>query len=87
MQLLVRNEVEDFDRWKEIFDAQAEPARAYGLAVVHLWRSADNPNEVFFILAVEDRARAEAFMARPVSEAVGEASGVIDGEFHFLGEA
>ena len=51
-----------------------------------MWRSADTPDEVFFILGVEDRARAEAYMATPEAAAVGEEAGAVDGEFWFLEE-
>ena len=84
MQLLVRNRVADFATWLEVFLADAEPATAYGLKVTRLWRSADDPNNVFFLMDVDDVDRANAFMARPESRAAGEKSGVIDGEFYFV---
>ena len=59
---------------------------AAGLTVLHAWRSADTPGEVFFILGVEDRAKAEAYMATPEAAAVGEEAGAIDGEYWFLEE-
>ncbi len=49
-----------------------------------LRRSAEDPNNVFFILDVEDRGRAEAFIHAPESAAVGRAAGVIDGDYNFL---
>jgi hypothetical protein len=39
---------------------------------------------VFFILNVEDIERANAFIARPESQEIGDKSGVIDGEIHYL---
>jgi len=33
MQLLVRNKVEDFDRWKSVFDANLEPPHPFGWRV------------------------------------------------------
>ena len=84
MQLLVRNKVQEFDHWKNVFDANLEPPRAAGLALSLMWRSADDPNEVFFLFEVEDRGRAEAFMRAPESSATGEEAGVIEGEAHFV---
>ena len=84
MMLLVRNRVRDVDRWKRVFDGQTTAGAAAGLAVVRVWRSLDAADEVFFLLDVEDRERAEAFMASPESAAVGVEAGVIDGEVHFL---
>ena len=84
MQLLVRNKVKDFDHWKSVFDANLEPPGAAGLTLSHVWRSIDDPNEVLFLLEVEDRGRAEAFMRAPESAATGVEAGVIEGEVHFV---
>ena len=84
MVLLVRNRVKDIDHWKRVFDEQEAAGMAAGLSVKQVWRSADKADEVFFILGVEDRARAEAYMATPEAAAVGEEAGAIDGEYWFL---
>ena len=84
MQLLVRNKVKDFSVWREYLNADKNPAAEYGLKLINLWQSVDDPNEVFFLLDVADRDRAIAFMARPESQDIGEKSGVIDGECYFL---
>ena len=84
MQLLVRNRVTDFSLWREYLEADRLAATEYGLELVNLWQSIDDPNEVFFLLEVADVDRANAFMARPESREIGEKSGVIDGEFYFL---
>ena len=69
MVLLVRNRVKDVDRWKRVFDGEAAAGTAAGLTVLKVWRSVDAVDEVFFLLEVEDRERAEAFMASPESAA------------------
>ena len=84
MVLLVRNRVKDIDHWKRVFDEQEAAGMAAGLSVKQVWRSADNADEVFFVLGVEDRAMAEAYMATPEAAAVGEEAGAIDGEYWFL---
>lgn len=82
--MLARNRVSDFDRWKEVFDSQDERAQAAGLNLVHLWRSMDDPNNVFFLFEVADIDRAEEFLHAPESAEAGRVSGVLDGEYHFL---
>ena len=82
--MLVRNRVADFDAWKSIFDAQDEAGQAAGLRLVNLWRGVEDPNNVFFILEVANIEQAKAFINDPESAKVGEASGVIDGEYHFV---
>jgi hypothetical protein len=61
-------------------------ATEYGVTLARLWQTADDPNNVFFLLDIEDVDRANAFMARPESQELGVISGVIDGEFHYLEE-
>jgi hypothetical protein len=84
LQLLVRNNVENFSRWHAYFEEDSGAAAEYGLTLASLWQAADDPNNVFFLLNVEDVERADAFMARPESRKIGVKSGVIDGEFHYL---
>ena len=84
--MLVRNKVRDFDVWKEFFDSGQDDARAAGLGVVHLWRSTEDPNEVFFLLSVSDMDRARAFTADPASAETGQRAGVLEGELHYVEE-
>ena len=79
-----RNRVADFARWKAIFDSHPVPQRQAGLRLVHLGRSLEDPNNVFFTFEVEDLQKARAFVSAPDSEAIGEAAGVLDGEIHFV---
>jgi len=67
MQLLVRNKVKDFSKWCAHFEEDSAAAAEYGVTLASLWRAADNPNDVFFLLDVEDVDRANAFMARTAS--------------------
>lgn len=84
MHLLVRNTVDDFSVWKRVFDEDQERARSFGLKVEHVWQSADDPREAFFMLSMETRDAAERFMADPRSAEAGERAGVVDGEVWFL---
>ena len=84
MQLLVRNKVKDFSKWYAYFEEDSAAAAEYGVTLVSIWQSADDPNDVFFLLDVEDVDRTNAFMARPESREMGIKSGVIDGEVHYL---
>ena len=84
--MLVRNKVRDFDRWKEVFDEGRGDAAESGLGLVHLWRSLDDPNEVFFLLSVSDMDKAKAFTADPKSAETGQRAGVIEGGLHYVEE-
>ena len=74
--LLVRHGVRDYAHWRALFDADAADQRAAGMHVLHVFRDPANPNIAVFLFEVEDRARAEAFMARPGGEQSAEAAGV-----------
>ena len=82
--MLVRNKVRDFDVWKAVFDGELSAVRDAGLGVVHLWRSMDDPTEVFFLLSISDMDKARAFTADPASAAAGERAGVLEGEIHYV---
>ena len=86
MILLCRNRLKDYEHWRRIFDLNLAEASAAGLTLIHCWRDVDDPCLVFFIFAVKDKERAQAFMEDPNSAKVGDEAGVLDGECHFLEE-
>ncbi len=61
--LLIRHTVEDYDRWKPVFDEHASMRQAAGSKGGYVFRSADNPNEVVAIMEMEDLDRARQFVA------------------------
>ena len=67
-----------------MFDAEIEKPRAAGLNLVRVWQSTDDPNEVFFLFRIEDRARAEDYMHAPESATAGVEAGVVQGEAWFV---
>jgi hypothetical protein len=84
IRMVVRNKVEDFARWKSVFDAQSEAARQAGLSLEHLWRGVEDANEVFFIFTVADINKAKAFLSAPEAAETGRRAGVSDGNYWFV---
>jgi hypothetical protein len=82
--MLCRNRVTDFAKWRAVFDSHNEAHQDVGIKLVHLWRSVDEPNNVFFLLGVANIDKAKEFISHPEAAKAGEASGVIDGEVHFV---
>jgi hypothetical protein len=82
--LLCRNCVADFARWKAIFDSHQAAHRNAGLRLVRLWRSLEDPGNVFFLFEVASVEKAREFIGTPEAAKAGEASGVLDGEYHFV---
>ena len=74
--LLVRHGVRDYAHWRRLFDEDAGSQREAGMHVHGVWRDAADPRQVVFLFDIDDRARAEAFMARPGGEEMVERAGV-----------
>ena len=87
VMMLCRNRVADFTKWKDVFDSHAPAHRDSGLRLMHLWREVEEPDSVFFLFEVTDIDKARAFIGNPAAGEAGEASGVLDGEYHFLENA
>ncbi len=90
--MLCRNRVADFSRWKSVFASHQAAHEQAGLRLVHLWRGVEEvddgePHNVFFIFEVASMDRARTFISTPEAARAGEASGVIDGEYHFVADA
>jgi hypothetical protein len=51
---------------------------------MNLWRSVEEPNNVFFLFEVTSMEKARAFISNPAAAEAGKTSGVVDGEYHFL---
>ena len=85
--MLCRNRVEDFSKWKTEFDSNSGAAENAGLRLVRIWRSVEEPNNVFLMFEIASIERARDFISSPEAARTGEASGVIDGECHFVEDA
>ena len=63
MHLLVRHKVFDFVKWKSVYDAHLSARQKAGLKEIHLFRNAQDPNEVTLLFEVEDFDKAKTFVA------------------------
>ena len=75
MHRLVRHNVADFAKWKPVYDAHLSARENAGLKEEHLFRNADDPNEVLLLFSAEDLDKAKTFTAsddlRQAMEKVG----------------
>jgi hypothetical protein len=85
--MLCRNRVADFSRWKTVFSSHEAAHRNAGLRLFKIWRSVEEPDNIFFMFEVASRDRAREFISNPEAAKAGEASRVIDGEYHFIEDA
>jgi heme-degrading monooxygenase HmoA len=59
--MLVRHTVDDYAKWKPLFDEHGAAREASGFKGGYLLRSAENPNELFLLLQTEDLDQARRF--------------------------
>lgn len=85
--LLCRNRVTDFLRWKTVFTSHQAAHRDAGLRLVNLWRGVEQSDNVFFMFEVASIDKARQFIRDPEAAKAADASGVIDGDYHFVGDA
>ena len=75
--VMLRSKVKDFKTWKTAYDAHASVRKEFGLSEEHVFKGADNSNEIVVLLKAPDLKRAKAFAADPkIQEAISK-SGVI----------
>ena len=59
--VMIRHKVTDFAKWKTAFQGHRPAREAAGLTDLHVWRNADDPNEVISVFAVSDADKAKEF--------------------------
>jgi len=78
IHMLVRHKVADFDKWKPAYEAHASARQNAGLKEKHLFRNADDTNEVTLLLSAEDIDKAKAFAASDDLRQAMQRAGVSD---------
>lgn len=53
--LLVRHKMDDFARWKGVFDSHAPAQQRCGLRIRHVMRNVDDANEAFLLFDAETK--------------------------------
>jgi heme-degrading monooxygenase HmoA len=59
--VLVRHKVEDYAKWKPMFDDHGATRKASGFRGHHLFRDADDPSELVILFEVDDMEKARQF--------------------------
>jgi quinol monooxygenase YgiN len=76
--LLVQQRIEEFDRWKEVFDRLAPARTAASCRSTALFRNLEDPHEVVVLFEFADMAKAREHMTSPDLRAAWQAAGVTD---------
>ena len=86
-QILVRHRVEDFKKWKPVFDEDAARRKAAGSEGCRLFRNEKDPNEVVVLCRWKDLGRAHRFAESEETRHAMERAGVMGKpEVYFLDE-
>lgn len=86
MQMLYRQDIEDYDIWKRVFDAETETRDAAGLRLLQIWRER-GLSSVWMLFEVSDPDRARAWIDSGRAGLHGRHAGVTGGQAHFLDTA
>lgn len=83
--LIIRHEVEDYAKWKPLFDDHAATRKALGCKGGRLFRSTEKPSEVVIAFEWENLDKAREFTQSDDLRKTMEKAGVIGKpEFFFL---
>lgn len=75
---MVRHKMQDYAKWKPVFDEHGADRRAAGSKGGRLFRNADNRNELIILLEYEDMSRAREFVQSDSLRKAMERAGVAD---------
>ena len=70
--------VENYERWKEGYDASIEQRKATGEVSFQVFRNVDDPNTVTVLSVQESAEQVQAFMDSPDLKARMEAAGITE---------
>jgi len=76
--LMVRSKVQDFAKWKALFEQHADSRKHSGSKGGFFFQNADNPNETFFLLEWDTIEHARNFAGDPGVQAVMAQAGLTD---------
>ena len=74
--MLCRNRVADFARWKAVFDSHETAHQDAGLRLAGIWRSVEEPNNVFFMFEVTSMQKAREFISAPPAQDAADDMGI-----------
>ena len=84
---LIRHKVEDFEKWKPIFDEDAENREANGSMGGYLFRNADDPNEILVLFEWDELDKVRQYGQSEELREKMQQAGIADRpDFYFLEE-
>lgn len=86
--LLIRHKVEDYAKWKPVFDDHGSTREAAGSKGGYVFRNANDQNEIVILLEVDDLERCRQLVESEDLKEAMQRSGVADKpDIYYLDEA
>ena len=87
--IFMRSKVEDWAKWKPLYDEHGAARKAAGCEGTHVFRNSADPNEVFIILRWDSLENARLYFAESLvpREAMSRAGVVGQPDVYFLDDA
>jgi heme-degrading monooxygenase HmoA len=86
--MLFRGKVEEYSKWRSVFDERRAMRKAAGSKGDRVFRNADNPNELVILLEWDDLDKAREFaQSEDLKKAMEQAGVSGKRETYFLNEA
>ena len=75
--VLVKHKVEDYDKWRQVFDSFEEYRKSKGEKLFQIYRNSEDTNEVFGLFEWENVESAKEFMGSDELKAKMKEAGVV----------
>ena len=86
--VLVRHKVEDYEKWRPVYDEHGATRKASGCQGTHVFRNAENPNEIVILLEWDELENARQLIQSEDLREAMQRSGVADEpDIYFLDDA
>jgi hypothetical protein len=77
--LLARFKVQDYDKWRQVFESKAELRKSAGCSGTHIFYNADDKNDVTVNFQWDTAENAKTFLSGDAARAAMQEAGVIGG--------
>jgi uncharacterized protein (DUF1330 family) len=75
--VIVQHKVQDYAKWKPMYDEHQSTRKTYGIRCEQLFRSADDPNDLTILFEVSDLKKAREFTQSDDLKRVMQQAGVM----------
>jgi heme-degrading monooxygenase HmoA len=83
--VLIIHKIEDYDKWRPVFDENMTNRKNNGSKEAHVFRNADNPNEIVILYEWDNLDNAKQFFESQDIKTKMQSAGVIGKPYiHFL---